>query len=80
MIKAIDLLKPGGKIIFVSFHSIEDKIIKFYFKISLQIGQEKINIYRKLIIVDFLFKNKNKAYTATDEEVKNKSKVKICKT
>ncbi len=32
MIKATELLKPGGKLIFLSFHSIEDKIIKFYFK------------------------------------------------
>ena len=24
-------LKPGGKILVVSFHSIEDKIVKYYF-------------------------------------------------
>ena len=30
--KATKLLKPGGKILVVSFHSIEDKIIKFFFK------------------------------------------------
>ena len=29
--KATKILKPGGKLIIVSFHSIEDKIIKFYF-------------------------------------------------
>ncbi len=32
MIKASKLLKPGGKILIVSFHSIEDKIIKYFFK------------------------------------------------
>ena len=32
IIKATKILKPGGKLIVVSFHSIEDKIIKFYFK------------------------------------------------
>ena len=31
IIKATKYVKPGGKIIIVSFHSIEDKIIKFYF-------------------------------------------------
>ena len=31
IIKATKYVKPGGKIIMVSFHSIEDKIIKFYF-------------------------------------------------
>ena len=30
--KATKILKPGGRLIVVSFHSIEDKIIKFYFK------------------------------------------------
>lgn len=29
--KATKLLKPGGKIIIVSFHSIEDKIVKYFF-------------------------------------------------
>ncbi len=32
IIKATKILKPGGKLIVISFHSIEDKIIKFYFK------------------------------------------------
>ena len=30
--KATKILKPGGKILIISFHSIEDKIIKFFFK------------------------------------------------
>jgi len=30
--KATKILKPGGKIIVVSFHSIEDKIIKYFFR------------------------------------------------
>jgi len=31
LIKATELIKFGGKIIVISFHSIEDKIIKYYF-------------------------------------------------
>ena len=31
LIKASQLIKTGGKIIVISFHSIEDKIIKYYF-------------------------------------------------
>ena len=29
--KATKLLKPGGKILIISFHSIEDKIVKYFF-------------------------------------------------
>ncbi len=32
LIKASQLIKFGGKIIVISFHSIEDKIVKYYFK------------------------------------------------
>ena len=31
IIKATEILKPGGKILIVSFHSIEDKIVKYFF-------------------------------------------------
>ena len=31
MISATELIKSGGKIIVISFHSIEDKIVKFFF-------------------------------------------------
>ena len=31
MINATKMLKPGGKILIISFHSIEDKIVKYFF-------------------------------------------------
>ena len=32
IINATRILRPGGKIVIISFHSIEDKIVKFFFK------------------------------------------------
>ncbi len=32
LINATKILKPGGKIVIVTFHSLEDKIVKFFFK------------------------------------------------
>ena len=31
IVNATKILKPGGKILIVSFHSIEDKIVKYFF-------------------------------------------------
>ena len=46
--KATKILKPGGRLIVISFHSIEDKIVKFFLKIIQGIEQDPINICQKL--------------------------------
>jgi 16S rRNA (cytosine1402-N4)-methyltransferase len=58
IIKATKILKPGGRLIVVSFHSIEDKIIKFYFK-NFSKNRSRSNKYlpdndHKLSLFDFL--------------------------
>ena len=45
IIKASQVLKPGGKLIIVSFHSIEDKNCEIFFKNFSKINQEQINIF-----------------------------------
>ena len=72
LIKASKLLNEGGKIIVVSFHSIEDRITKFFFnnfsenrsrgsRYHPDISQEKI-LFKN-------YKNKNKAIKPTKSEI-----------
>jgi 16S rRNA (cytosine1402-N4)-methyltransferase len=71
LIKASQLIKFGGKIIVISFHSIEDKIIKYYFT---NYSSNKSNPSRYMPIENnqknsFFEKYKNNFLTPTPEEL-----------
>ena len=71
IIQATKLVKSGGKIIIISFHSIEDKIIKFYFK---NYSKNKANPSRyfpeeKVIKPIFFESYKNNFLTPSKEEL-----------
>ena len=61
IIYATKLLRPGGKILIVSFHSIEDKIIKYYFT-NYAKNKSKPSRYLPEVNLDtyHLFENYNK--------------------
>ncbi len=71
IIKASQVLKPGGKLIIVSFHSIEDKIVKFFFK-NFSKNKSRANKYFPDMKSNLsLFENyKNKVIKATLSEIK----------
>ena len=72
IIEASKSLKPGGKLIVVTFHSLEDKIVKFYFK-NFAFNKSKQNKYQPETSRDniYLFENyKNKVITASENELK----------
>ena len=71
LIKASQLIKFGGKIIIISFHSIEDKIIKYYFT---NYSSNKSNPSRYMPIENnqkysFFEKYKNNFITASPAEL-----------
>jgi 16S rRNA (cytosine1402-N4)-methyltransferase len=63
--KAFEALSPGGRMAVISFHSIEDRIVKFYFK-KLKEAERAILINKKPII-------------PTDAEVENNPKSRSAK-
>ena len=50
-------LKPGGKIVILSFHSIEDKIVKYFFTNFQKIDQIPRDIFQRLEIKIFYSRN-----------------------
>ena len=71
IISASKILKPGGKILVVSFHSIEDKIVKYFFS-NFSTNKSKPSRYlpeedeSETALFD---KYKNKVLTPTKEEI-----------
>ena len=63
IIKATKILKPGRKILIVSFHSIEDKIVKYFFN-NFSTSKSKPSRY---------LPDKDYSQTALFEEYKNKA-------
>ena len=78
---ATKILKPGGKILVVSFHSIEDRIIKYFFS---NFSSNKAKPSRYLPVTDegptVLFeKYKNEVFKPTKKEINQNSRSRSAK-
>ena len=78
IINATKILKPGGKILIVSFHSIEDKIVKYFFS-NFSSNKSKPSRYlpEQEVNSNSLFNDyKNKVFTPSEKEItlNNKSR------
>tara|TARA_Y100001970_G_scaffold265506_1_gene353153 strand:+ start:34 stop:1041 length:1008 start_codon:yes stop_codon:yes gene_type:complete len=74
LINSFQILKPGGKIVVVTFHSIEDKIVKYFFKKFSENNKysrylPEIKDEKKL----FILKNKKPIYPSVIEIKRNPS-------
>ena len=72
IVNASKVLKPGGKILVVSFHSIEDKIVKYFFSnFSLNKSNPSRYFPENKKINNSIFENyRNKIFKASSEEIK----------
>jgi 16S rRNA (cytosine1402-N4)-methyltransferase len=71
IIHATKILKPGGKILVVSFHSIEDKIVKYFFS-NFSSNRSKPSRYfpeNRDINTSLFDKYKNKIFKPSDKEI-----------
>tara|TARA_Y200000002_G_scaffold322643_1_gene283344 strand:+ start:54 stop:1067 length:1014 start_codon:yes stop_codon:yes gene_type:complete len=71
IIHATKILKPGGKILIVSFHSIEDKIVKYFFS-NFSSSRSKPSRYlpeNKDINISLFEKYKNKIFKPSNMEI-----------
>lgn len=69
--QSVDILKPGGRLLVISFHSLEDRIVKRFFKLQAQ-GKP---IPKGLPVTDNFLEKKlklvSKAIMASEEEIEN---------
>ena len=72
------ILKPNGRLVVVSFHSLEDKIVKDFIKKETSKGLKKDKYSKEENKADFELLT-NKAITPTEEEIKNNVRARSAK-
>ena len=76
--QALSVLNPGGRLVVISYHSLEDRVVKNFMKTGNFEGEEKKDFYGN-VETPFRIINK-KGTTPDDEEIAINNRAQKCKT
>ncbi len=77
LVQAADILSPGGKLVVISYHSLEDRLVKRFMKTGLFKGQPEVDMYGRAYVP--LKQVNRKVILPAEEEIKENNRARSAK-